>query len=33
MGKIHKRYPPTLKAKIALEAIREEDTVNYYHFS
>jgi transposase len=27
MGKIHKRYPPTLKAKVALEAIKEEETV------
>ena len=27
MGKIHKRYPPTLKAKVALEAIREEETI------
>lgn len=27
MGKIHKRYSPNLKAKLALEAIREEETV------
>lgn len=27
MGKIHRRYSPTLKAKIAMEAIREEETV------
>jgi len=24
MGKIHKQYTPTFKAKLALEAIREE---------
>lgn len=27
MGKIHKRYPPTFKAKVALDAIKEEETV------
>jgi len=27
MGKIHKRYSPSLKVKLALEAIREEETV------
>ena len=27
MGKIRKKYPPTFKAKIALEAIKEEETV------
>ncbi|KKK50635.1 hypothetical protein LCGC14_3123060 [marine sediment metagenome] len=27
MGKIHKQYSPTFKAKIALEAIREEETI------
>ena len=27
MGKIHKRYSPSFKAKLALEAIREEETV------
>jgi len=27
MGKIHKQYSPSFKAKVALEAIREEETV------
>jgi len=27
MEKIHKRYPPTFKAKVALEAIKEEGTI------
>ena len=27
MGKIHKQYSPSFKAKLALEAIREEETV------
>ena len=27
MGKIHKQYSPTFKAKVALEAIKEEETV------
>lgn len=27
MGKIRKRYPPAFKAKVALEAIKEEQTV------
>jgi len=27
MGKIHKKYSPSFKAKVALEAIREEETV------
>lgn len=27
MGKMHKRYPPTFKAKVALEAIKEEETM------
>lgn len=27
MGKIYKRYSPSFKAKIALEAIKEEETV------
>jgi len=27
MGKIHKQYLPSFKAKVALEAIREEETV------
>ena len=27
MGKIHKQYSPTFKAKVALEAIRKEETV------
>jgi len=27
MGKIHKRHSPSFKAKVALEAIREEETV------
>lgn len=26
MGKIRKQYPPSLKAKVALEAIKEEKT-------
>ena len=27
MGKIHKQYSPTFKAKLALEAIGEEETI------
>lgn len=27
MGKIHKQYSPTFKAKVALEAIKEEETI------
>jgi len=27
MGKIHRQYSPTFKAKVALEAIKEEETV------
>ena len=27
MGKIHRQYSPTFKAKVALEAIREEETI------
>ena len=27
MGKIHKQYSPSFKAKVALEAIREEETI------
>ena len=27
MGKVHKQYSPSFKAKVALEAIREEETV------
>ncbi len=27
MGKIHKQYSPSFKAKVALEAIRKEETV------
>jgi len=27
MEKIHKQYSPSFKAKVALEAIREEETV------
>ena len=27
MGKIHKQYLPSFKAKVALEAIREEETI------
>jgi len=27
MGKIHKQYLPSFKAKVALEALREEETV------
>ncbi len=27
MGKTHKQYSPTFKAKIALEAIKEEETI------
>ena len=27
MGKIHRQYSPTLKAKVALEAIREGETI------
>ena len=27
MGKRHKQYSPTFKAKVALEAIREEETI------
>ena len=27
MGKIHRQYSPSFKAKVALEAIREEETI------
>jgi transposase len=27
MGRIHKQYSPSFKAKVALEAIREEETI------
>jgi len=27
MGKIHKQYSPSFKAKVALEAIKEEETI------
>jgi len=27
MGKVHRQYSPTFKAKVALEAIREEETI------
>ena len=27
MGKIHRQYSPTFKAKVALEAIKEEETI------